>query len=140
MSTDSYISGEISIDPPLNWVEIQKLPELLVSGPRKTEPDVKLRINEVQVDTDEGELTKKTASAIVPAWVGSYRAYYVEEHLQQIVDLYPGHTFTGYLEGRGEDPGYLELWRVAVVEGKAITFKPELVWPEEVQDRPDLPF
>ncbi|MBD3004797.1 hypothetical protein IEJ02_11920 [Streptomyces sp. 5-10] len=86
------------------------------------------------MDTKDGELIKRTASEIIPSWSDAYKAYHIEEHLQQIVDLYPGRTFTGYLEGVGEYTGYEpDLWRLAVVNGKAVKFKPEILWPEEVR-------
>jgi hypothetical protein len=137
MGTNTRVSGEIRINPPLNWIEIQKFPDRLISSHRgKVDPEIKLKIDEQSVNTEEGELIRRTASEVIPSWNQQYRAYHIEEHLQQIVDLYPQHTFTGYLEGVVEDMGYdggPEMWRLTVVNGRATKFKPELVWPEEVR-------
>lgn len=47
--------------------------------------------------------------------------------VQSIVDLLPGHTFTGGFEIDGEFNG--ALWRMKVVDRAVLTYKAEIVWP-----------
>lgn len=123
------VEGAISITPPLAWNEIKDNP----FNPKSTQyddgMDVKLRITEETVDTDEGQLIRRTAATVIPASSESYKAYYLVEHLQKLIDKHPGHTFTGRLECNGEEAG--DLWRCVVRDGRAVKVTPQLVWPEE---------
>jgi hypothetical protein len=117
------VMGEIRIEPPLTWREFKDSP---FTGDRL---DVKLRVEAETVDTDDGPLMRKTSPALIPAWEDSYKAYYLVEHLQQAIDAFPGHTFTGRLDCEGADPG--DLWRVVVRDGRAVKVTPRIVWPDE---------
>jgi Family of unknown function (DUF6205) len=123
MGYNTSVTGEIRIEPPLAWREFKDSP---FAG---RDMDVKLRIDEETVDTDDGPLIRKTASAIVPAWEDSYKAYKLIEHVQQVIDAFPGHTFTGRLECEGEEN--TDLWRVVIRDGRAVRIEPRIVWPDE---------
>lgn len=123
MGYNTSVTGEIRIEPPLAWREFKDSP---FAG---RDMDVKLRIDEETVDTDDGPLIRKTASAIVPAWEDSYKAYKLIEHVQQAIDAFPGHTFTGRLECEGEEN--TDLWRVVIRDGRAVRVEPRIVWPDE---------
>lgn len=116
------VTGEFAIEPPLTWTEIR-------DNPVPTDRDVRLRIDEETVDTDEGPLTRKTSSALVPRWDDSFKAYHLIEHVQKVIDAFPGHTFTGRLDCEGEESG--DLWRVVVRDGRAEKVEPRIVWPDE---------
>ena len=123
MGYNTSVTGEIRIEPPLAWREFKDSP---FAG---RDMDVKLRIDEETVDTDDGPLIRKTASAIVPAWEDSYKAYKLIDHVQQAIDAFPGHTFTGRLECEGEEN--TDIWRVVIRDGRAVRIEPRIVWPDE---------
>jgi hypothetical protein len=124
------VEGEIAIEPPLAWSEFKD--SRFNSRSLDTYDgmsNIKLRVNEETVETDEGQLVRLTATALVPAWGESSKYYYLVEHIQQAIDAFPGHTFTGRLECSGEDAG--DLWRVVIRDGRAVKIQPQLVWPED---------
>jgi hypothetical protein len=123
MGYNTSVTGEIRIEPPLAWREFKDSP---FAG---RDMDVKLRIDEETIDTDDGPLIRKTASAIVPAWEDSYKAYKLIDHVQQAIDAFPGHTFTGRLECEGEEN--TDIWRVVIRDGRAVRIEPRIVWPDE---------
>lgn len=123
------VDGEIRIEPPLTWAELKDSP----FNPKSTEyddrMDVKLQVVEETVETDEGSLIRRTAPAIVAARSESYKAYYLVEHVQKLIDSHPGHAFAGRLECSGEETG--DLWRCVVRDGRAVKVEPRIVWPDE---------
>lgn len=121
----STVTGEIAIIPPLSWKEIKDSPLLPHDEQRQ---DAKLALEESTVDTEDGTLIRRNAPRIVPATDDSYKAYDVVGAVQEIVNAFPGHTYTGYLQGEGEEND--DMWRVYVKDGKAIEVKPEITWPE----------
>ncbi|MEV4227264.1 DUF6205 family protein [Streptomyces bobili] len=123
------VTGEIRIEPPLTWAEIKSNPLLPETEGGRSEYDVRLRIDEETVETDEGQMIRKTCSALVPAWDDSFKAYHLIEHVQFMVDTFPGHTFSGRLDCEGEENG--DLWRVVIRDGRAEKVTPRIVWPDE---------
>lgn len=123
------VDGEIRIQPPLTWAEIKDSPFLPGSPNDKTEYDVRLRADEETIDTDEGQLVRKTCSVLLPRWDDSFKAYHLVEHVQAVIDAFPGRTFTGRLDCEGEETG--DLWRVVVRDGRALKVEPRIVWPDE---------
>ena len=123
MGYNTSVSGEIRIEPPLTWREFKDSP---FTGNNK---DVTLHVEADTVDTDDGPLMRKTATALVPTWEDSYKAYNLVEHVQEAIDAFPGHTFTGRLDCEGEDN--IDLWRVVVRNGRAVKVTPRIVWPDE---------
>jgi hypothetical protein len=123
------VDGEIRIEPPLTWAEIKDNPSIPDTPGGRAEYDVRLRIDEETVDTNEGQLTRKTCSALVPSWDDSFKAYNLIEHVQAMIDAFPGHTFTGRLDCEGEESG--DLWRVVVRDGRAVKVTPRIVWLDE---------
>lgn len=123
------VTGEISIEPPLTWQEFKDSPFLPGGSNDNGNFDVSLRTDEETVDTDEGQLVRKTASVVVPRWDDSFKAYHLIEHVQAVIDAFPGRTFTGRLECEGEDN--TDMWRVVVRDGRAVKVEPRIVWPDE---------
>lgn len=122
------VTGEIRIEPPLTWAEFKDSPFYDQGIAHDDRLDVRLDVTEETVNTDEGPLLRRTATALVAAWSDSYKAYYIVEHTQKAIDAHPGHTFTGRLECKGEDGA---LWRVIVRNGRAEQVEPRIVWPDE---------
>ena len=123
----SRMTGRIDINPPLPWALFKDSPALRGrAGGLGT--DVALVVETETFDTEDGVLTKRRAVAVEAAVGDSTKNYFVVEHLQAVIDLAPGRTFTGYLECVGEDG---DVWRVKVVNGEAREIKPIMTWPDE---------
>jgi hypothetical protein len=58
-----------------------------------------------------------------------FKAYDVEENLEEIVAALPGRVFGGRLEIYGEEEG--DIWGLRVKNGKVEQIEPTLVWPED---------
>lgn len=125
------VTEEIVIVPPIPWEDIKDSPFLPDNAGRSNDyRDVKFRIVEEAVDTPEGRLYKRSAAAVEPAWEDSFKAYYIVEHLQELVDAYPNHQFTGFLYGEGEEND--DIWRLLVnKDRRAVQIKPRMVWPDD---------
>jgi hypothetical protein len=128
MGYNTEVGGELTITPPLTWNEF-KDSTFHVPTDAYADLDVKLAVTEETVDTDEGPLLRKTATALVPAWCAPFKAYHLLEHVQQAIDAFPGHTFSGHFGCSGEEAG--DLWRVVVRDGRAVKVEPRIVWPDE---------
>lgn len=131
MGYDTNYSDEITIDPPLSWDEIQSIPEFYPEVTRYgyVSRDVKFDVQEERVNTSEGVLIKRSARAIEPLQKDSYKGYYIQEHVQQIVDKFKDtHKFSGYISAKGEEAG--DIWRLYVIDGKAQAVEPTITWPE----------
>lgn len=120
------VTGEISIEPPLTWNEFK---DSQFADGADSSMDVRLNVTEETVDTDEGQLIRKTAAVLIPSWDDSFKAYHLLEHVQRAIDEFPSHTFTGRLDCEGEESG--DLWRVVVRNGQATKVEPQLIWPDE---------
>ena len=129
MGYHSHVSGEITITPPISWKELQEKGYNKEGRWTSDWTHVRLEVEAETVSTDDGELTRYTAEAIVPSTDDSFKAYGLTKHVQKIVDDFPEHDFTGgYFQVEGEDN--VDLWRVYVRRGKTIEVKPEIKWPE----------
>lgn len=129
MGYRTHVTGELNITPPLVWSEIRDTPFNASSlDSYDGLMEVKLRIQEVRVETDEGSLIRKTASTLIGAFEEGYKAYHLVDHVQMAVDAFPGHTWTGRFDCEGEENG--DLWRVVIRDGRAVKVTPRIVWPD----------
>jgi hypothetical protein len=126
MSYTTHVRGKFAITPPLTWPEIKDSP--LASDDWRAS-DLVLRIDEETVDTEDGQLLRRTASALVMREIDEYNARNLIEQVQAAVDSFPGHTFTGRLDCEGDEN--TDLWRVVIRDGRAVKVEPRLVWPED---------
>ena len=129
MSYTTHVTGEFAINPPLTWNEFKDsrfAPHNAKSG---WDPSLLLRIDETTVDTDDGPLLRRTATALVMRGIDEYRERGLVEEVQEAVSSFPGHTFTGRLECEGDDN--TDIWRVIVRDGKAVKIQPRIVWPAD---------
>lgn len=124
---NTTVDGEIRIEPPLTWAEFKGSP--FYETERTGKRDVRLKVDEEIVDTDEGQLVRRTAVALEGAYEGGYKAYQLLEHVQEAIDAFPGHTFAGRLDCEGEEAS--DVWRVVVRDGTAVKVEPRIVWPDE---------
>lgn len=141
MSNETQMSGEIEIHPPIPWKYIRDSVFLPTNArgdsaeitDRKLRAsmmrDIMFRVEQRSQETDDGTLVLKSAVALVPTHAGSNYAGSILKHLQEVVDAFPEHTFTGRIDGEGEES--LDVWRIKVLGRTAMKFTPEFIWPEE---------
>ena len=129
MSYRTHVTGEFAINPPLAWPEFKdsKFTPDNVKG--NWDVSLVLRIAEDTVDTDDGPLLKRTATALVMREIDEYRERGLVAEVQSAIDSFPGHAFTGRLECEGEEN--TDIWRVAIRDGRAVKVEPRIVWPDE---------
>ncbi|MYR60041.1 hypothetical protein GTY54_28690 [Streptomyces sp. SID625] len=131
MGYTTHVRGEFAIEPPLTWTEIKDSPFEAVSTHAYLAHDIdlSLRVAETSIDTDEGALLRRTGTALVMREIDEYRERNLVQQVQQCIDLFPGHTFSGRLECEGEEN--TDIWRVIVRDGRAVRVEPRIVWPDE---------
>lgn len=125
-------NGEIAISPPIPWglVKDSVFANQGYDTPRSDERDVKFRITEETVETDEGTLIRRQAVAIVPSREDEPRDNGTEHHVQEIIGQFgDARTFTGRIDAEGEEAG--DIWRVEIRDGQAVRVGVRLVWPED---------
>jgi hypothetical protein len=127
------VEGEITITPPLTWSEIKDSPFNTKSTAFDDRMDAHLDITEEIIDTDEGQLIRRTATGIKPASTEEYKAYYLIEHVQKLMDSHPGHTFAGHFDCSGEESG--DVWRLVIRNGHAEKIEAQLTWGSGPVDR-----
>lgn len=128
MGYTTRVRGEFTIRPPLAWPEFRDsrfAPHNVQNG---YDPSLILRVDEDTVDTDEGLLVRRTATALVMREIDEYRAHGLIEEVQEAVDAFPGRQWSGRLDCAGEEN--LDVWRVLIRDGRAVKVKPEIVWPD----------
>lgn len=117
--------GELAIEPPAPWTKVKDSKFL---GPN-ADACVWIECSEEVEHTDDGETIRRRADRIVFCDEG-HNHYDMVDHVQEIVDaIGPGHQFVGRIDAEGE--ANEDMWRLKVIFGKAVEFKPQLVWPEE---------
>lgn len=129
MGYTTHVTGELAIEPPLFWPEFKDsrfAPNNITSS---YTPSLVLRVTEESVDTDEGPLLKRTATALVMREIDEYRERGLVDEVQSAIDSFPGHTFTGRLDCEGEEN--TDIWRVVIRDGRAVKVTPRIVWPDE---------
>lgn len=125
MGYRTTVRKSLTIDPPLTDQEIRSS---YLSPATYADTTVKLAIDETAQDNPDGTTTTVlSAAALVPRWNGSYPVYTLVSDVQNALDTFPGHTFSGYLECQGERAS--DLWRVTVINGLATEVRPTVTWP-----------
>jgi uncharacterized protein DUF6205 len=132
MGYTTHVTGEFIVTPPLTWAEYKdsRFAPHNISEP--WEPSLILRVDEDTVDTDEGPLLRRTATALVMREISEYRAHGLVDEVQEAVDAFPGHGWSGRLDCEGEEN--TDIWRVAIRDGRAVRVEPRIVWPDEDGD------
>lgn len=129
MSYITHVTGEFTITPPLPWREFQDSRFAPDNAKSNRDPDLLLRVEEVAVDTVDGQLIRKTAVALEMREIDEYNSRNLLAQVQEAVDAFPDHEFTGRLDCAGEENA--DLWRVVVRDGRAVKVVPEIVWPDD---------
>lgn len=127
----THFEGELQIEPPLIWAEIQTsrfAPERAEDG----RMDVKIRIAEVEANTAEGVMIRPSGVALIPTYEDDMRGYDIVDHVQQFLDENPEHQLVGRLDCRGEETG--DLWRLEIQGRRATKVQPRIVWPDGTEE------
>lgn len=128
MGYTTGLTGHIKIEPPLKWTRSKDHP-LYVPDGKEPAGALKLLVVEDQVETDDGKLARLLGVALVFAWDYPVTCYDILSELQQAVDYAgPGHEHIGEMYASGED--WNDLWKLAVVKGKASRLIPTITWPD----------
>lgn len=125
----THVTGEFAITPPLTWPEFKDSEFAPHNITNNYDPDLILRVTEESVDTPDGPLLRRTATALAMREIDEYRASNLLDQVQRAVDSFPGRAFTGRLDCEGEEN--TDLWRVVIRDGRAVKIKPRIVWPED---------
>jgi hypothetical protein len=128
------VRGQIDITPPIPWGRVRGcafLPKKFGGDDLK---EVELVVSEEQQDTDDGTLIVRAADAVVARYEGDARNYNVVAHMQELIDQFPSHEFTGRFDCEGEETG--DLWRLEIHSRKAVKVQPRIVWPDGTETRP----
>lgn len=133
MSYRTRVDGEFAITPPLAWPEFKDSEFAPHNITQSYDPDLILRVDEETVDTADGPLLKRTATALVMREIDEYNSRNLLDQVQKAVDSFPGHAFTGRLDCEGEEN--TDMWRVVVRDGRAVKVQPRIVWPDEDGDK-----
>lgn len=116
MGYDSHMSGEITIEPPLNWTEYQAAGRFrrTADGGDGRDTWLHLPLQEQPVETDDGTLVRKFADRIEPRTDEPVRRAEqgMSDDLAVLVDMFPGHTFTGHLYRAGVRQGDVQRYWV----------------------------
>jgi hypothetical protein len=129
MGYTTHVVGEFAIEPPLTYAEFKDskfAPDNIVSS---YNPSLALRVSEQVVEKEDGVFLRRTATALVMREIDEYRERGLVDEVQNAVDAFPGHTFTGRLDCEGEEN--TDMWRVVVRDGRAVKVEPRIVWPDE---------
>jgi hypothetical protein len=129
MGYTTHVVGEFVITPPLTWAEFKDSRFAPHNIDDAWEPSLILRVDEDTVDTDEGPLLRRTATALAMREISEYRAHGLVDEVQSAIDAFPGHTFTGRLDCEGEED--TDIWRVVIRDSRAVKVKARIVWPDE---------
>ena len=129
----------IYIDPPLSHAEVRQYNEWLnaaTTGAKnkyKRNRDVEAVVSTTEEDTDAGTVITKSASMIIPNNEGQlYSRSNTLGDLAELLELFSGHTFTGYIEVEGEGYGdEHEIVRYVATDLGVGIREPIVTWPDE---------
>ncbi len=149
MSYLSYPQGDFTVAPPITEAEIRG--RAAKYAPTATPRGEYERLLWLDVTTSrrmipEGELTVRQSSRIrltkdVPLRDGALRDG-LRNELQEIMDCLATtpdgvrRTFAGTVLVRGEESPY--IWRVTIVDGRAVEEEPVLLWPNGDKEKVSL--
>lgn len=129
MGYTTNFRGLIQITPALRWAQIKGspfMPENAKSGERR---DCMFAIEKFSRDTNEGRLEVVQATGLISTWDSEATGYNMVEHVQQVVDAFPDHQFSGSFDCEGEESG--DIWRLEITHDRqAVEVRPLVVWPD----------
>lgn len=134
MSYSAIVGGYLEIEPPLKWSEIRNSKFFVDNNPSgRSDPDVILRLDREDVETEEGISTVFTCKYAVPYRQESvYDCRKLDEDCALLFEQMKetGHTLKGELVVQPRDYGDGGVWRVVVDEEGARKEMAKLQWPD----------
>lgn len=131
------VDGYLTIEPPLKWSEFRESRFFIDTNVSADDPDVVLRLEREDVETDEGVSTVFSCRIAVPCRKGAYDPRNLAEDCSLLFEELKksGHTLNGELIVQPRDYGDGGIWRVVVDEEGARKEVARLQWPDgsEVQ-------
>ena len=134
MSFRFSANGAIKADPPItsgelagaavNWTDTSPW---YIRDSREDPLDVVIRTGDTEVNV-HGRILVERLGYEITVIDGETSGYHVVDQIQDIVDAFPGHTWTGPIEAHG-DEGWMA--RYVVRNGRAVQLKPTITWPED---------
>jgi hypothetical protein len=123
--------GEVTVTPPLKWADVKNSDFLTgdsrASG-RKLGQSLVFEIDKTVHETDEGEVTVKTVSMIVPLWGGKGASGYLASNMREIMHAHPGHVFKGEFITYPETGMHAFPTRVLVTGSVVLEQTAEVTW------------
>jgi hypothetical protein len=71
----------------------------------------------------------RQAVAIVPNEYADTSGRTLVTDAQAIIDVSPGHVFTGRFDCEGEENA--DMWRLVIRNGRAVRIDAQIVWPDD---------
>lgn len=127
MGYHSRVTGELTITPPIRWVDYRDSPFRFDTD--NHELSVAFREDLSDTHTDTGTTTTRSATAVTARSDDSGRFYSLLADLRDIAAGFGSdHRFDGWLVRIGEDQGDVE--RYAIRGTAVITEQAQLCWPD----------
>src|ERR1700722_5837598 len=127
----SRFSGEIKIEPPIYWSKY-KISKYLNTDDNFGYTSIVFRVSTLQQDTEYGEAITRKAIALVPVREEAYKGYDILSEINDVINSFPGHIFTGEIRAEGEDTG--DIRRYVIVDNKVKEMKAEIIWPDGIKE------
>lgn len=133
MSYHTTFTGELAIEPPLNWTEIQRSPSwpghpsFTDRGFARDFYGAHLHITESTVDTADGVLIRRECRKVTIEG-DELSAHPVLNSLRRLAgDFGATHAFIGRLTAEGEEN--TDIWRIRIDGREVVIDRPAIVWP-----------
>ena len=123
----TQMRGGFKIEPPLTHKELRGTDQKFQSRNEL----VFLEVIDDEIETEDGIIHSKSADRVA-VYEDEGKCYTIDEDLRELVEAFPGHKFTGCIEGEGEESD--DVWRLYVRDGKIIKHTVEALWPDPPAD------
>ncbi|MFJ3182374.1 DUF6205 family protein [Streptomyces sp. NPDC086796] len=131
MAYYTAVSGEILIDPPLRGAALEDSPFCDPWADGRARRCLCLDVGEEPVDdTAPDGAFELVARRVISADVERLDGFDMEGEVQELIDAFPAHAFTGRLQCMG-DNHWSDMWGVVVRGRRAERVTPAVVWPGE---------
>lgn len=123
MSSYTSVTGEIIIEPALTWPAAKDIP--FDDADADGLPVWSVRLEAEEVPGAPGTFTARRLISADVEWLDGYD---LESDVQDVIDAFPGHRFTGLLKCMGADH-WDDMWGVVARGRTAARVEPVVTWP-----------
>lgn len=131
----SRVEGCITITPPLTNAQVKLIPTVEPTSNWEMDLEVELVSNyrSVEIDGEMVDVELVNGTAITCSRTADFKAYYLKEMLQAIVNISKENTYTGQFTIYGAEGG--DISRLIVKNGVAVKEKAEILFepPQSVE-------